>query len=191
MGKTSMAMLMYNLLAGRFPHRAIVKLEAEDMGGKLTERLSGLLRDLGFQGQQLHDIERLQSQLHTFVKDRAVLLLVDNVCDAQQLDALLPQAPQAATGATSFASGSRVIITSRLASMPVSNRYKVGVASSCAQHYMHQSLCCATINGCLCTPRKSTHPFSKGNMLPEQHAAPSSQQYTPLLPQPQRCWHDA
>lgn len=135
-GKTRMAMLLYNQLKSRFTHTAVVKLEATDSGNMLLERLFGLLTDLEFQGveppaEPHDDITQLQSQLHTFVQGKSVLLLVDNVCSAQQLDALLPPV-------SCFGPGSRVIITSRLASMPDSDQYKVGIASCCAEHCMQQ-----------------------------------------------------
>lgn len=138
-------MLLYNQLAHRFTHKAIVTLKPADSGNMLMERLSGLLMDLDFTGQQLHGSTQLQSQLRTLVQYKAVLLLVDNVCSAQQLDALLPPV-------SSFGPGSRVVITSRLASLPNSQRYKVGVASCCARHSMQQLPCCPAISGRMCMP---------------------------------------
>jgi hypothetical protein len=149
-GKTTMGELLYNQLAHRFRHSAIVRSTA-DSGDMLMERLSGLLTDLRCPGPQPHaDITQLQSLLRTFVQGKAVLLLVDNVCSAQQLDDLLPLV-------SCFGPGSRVIITSRLASIPDSDQYKVGVDSCCAQHCMQQSPCCAEKSGCLCMPQKLTH----------------------------------
>jgi hypothetical protein len=162
-------MLLYNQLVHNFTHKAIVDLDAADSGEKLTERLSGLLTDLGFQGLQPHGITQLKSQLRTFVQDKAVLLLVDNVCNAQQLDALLPEA-------LCFGPGSRVVITSRLASMPSSTRYKVGDASSCAQHCMHQSPCCSRL---VCHKANQFGAFHtcKAPCCLEGRAAPCSERY--------------
>lgn len=175
MGKTTMAMLLHNQLVHKFKHKAIVELHEEDSGGKLKEHLSGLLEDLGFQGKPKHSSKELQFQYCTFVKDKAVLLLIDNVYSKEQLDALLPHAP-------CFGPGSRVIITSRFNSMPTSIRDKVGVASTRALH-------CIQSGNML--PQSLTHwriPPFQSKILPRQLFAHNT---LPLLPQPPRCWHDA
>jgi len=125
-GKTEMARLLFNALAPRFTHRAYLSLNPEDSRQQLQQDLGQLLKGLGMSGPLASSLELLQIKLQTFVQGKAVLLVVDNVWTAEQLDTLLPP-PRC------FGSGSRVVVTSRCKSLATdgSKRYLVSPLSSC------------------------------------------------------------
>jgi hypothetical protein len=116
-GKTVMARLLFNRLAPRFLHRAFIRLNPEDGSRELQQHLVAALEGLGaakFNKQQ--DAAQLLNVLAEFVRKRSVLLVVDNVWTAEQLDGLLPAA---------LGPGSKVIITSRFKSLRGSRHYQV------------------------------------------------------------------
>lgn len=119
-----MATLLFNALASavehNFSHRAFITLNQEDSTTQLRQHLSQLLEDLGMSGQKQHSLRQLQSHLHDCVRGKTVLLVVDNVWTAEQLDALVPPAE-------CFTPGSRLVVTSRFQSLAKdgSQRYLV------------------------------------------------------------------
>jgi hypothetical protein len=136
-----MAKLLYNALAPQFSLRALVSLDLKDSNPQLKKHLAQLLEDLGMSGQKQHSLSQLQTRLHRHLQGKAVLLVVDNVWTAEQLDALLPPA-------RCFGAGSRVVITSRMAFLADSVSYKVGVrrqlgqgVHTCHESYMTTSAC--------------------------------------------------
>jgi hypothetical protein len=104
-----------------FPQRAIIRLSANDpLGDQTQQHLVSALKQLGATDMDGLDRAQLLTRLQNLVAETPVLLCVDNVWSAAQLDGLLP---------TSFHPGSRLIITSRLADLR-SSTYEVSVPLS-------------------------------------------------------------
>ena len=113
-----MARRLRNRLSQTFPMRAVITLDADDLAGKDTQQhLVGALRQLG--AKNVHDLDdaaELFTRLQRLVTKQPVMLVVDNVWTAAQLDNLLPR---------SFHPGSRLIITSRFNELRHSGCYQV------------------------------------------------------------------
>lgn len=123
LGKTTMALLLYNKLGstGQFHKQAMVELALEGSGTEELERhLTKLLKALGME-EANGSISQLRNSLAELVRQHKVLLLLDNVNHSSQLDGLL-------SPTVVFSSGSRVIITSRDEALNGSKAYKVGGA---------------------------------------------------------------
>jgi hypothetical protein len=122
-GKTTMATHLYNhlFLGPSFPKCATISLDADDSKGTHTQRhLVSALKQLG--ATDVNDsapAAQLLTRLRGLVAVGPVLLFVDNVWAADQLDKLLP---------ASFHPGSRLIITSRQADLSDSDIYRVSVS---------------------------------------------------------------
>jgi hypothetical protein len=105
-GKSTLAKVLFNRLAGSFPHSAFVKIQVGDGADKTAQYLAAALEALGAEDEDAAGATDLSSRLEGLVRDRKVLLVLDNVCTASQLTALLP---------TAWGAGSTVIVTSRSA----------------------------------------------------------------------------
>jgi hypothetical protein len=103
-GKSTLAKVLFNRLAGGFPHSAFVEIQEGDGVDKTAHHLAAALKGLGASGEAAEGAAVLSSRLKGFVRDRKVLLVLDNVWTAGQLTALLP---------TAWGAGSTVIVTSR------------------------------------------------------------------------------
>ena len=97
---------------------AYVELETDDLQGKQTQqKLVHTLKQLGATGiDEASNAAQLLTRLQDLVKAKPVLLVVDNVWTAGQLDGLLP---------TSFHTGSRLMLTSRASQLGESDAFKV------------------------------------------------------------------
>jgi hypothetical protein len=114
-GKSTMAKILYNRLKGGFPHSAFVEIQVDDGADKTAQHLSSALKGLGAKGKASEGEAALSAKLKSFVKGKKVLLVVDNVWMARQLDALLPV--QWGEGMpVQWGEGSKVIVTSRFQS---------------------------------------------------------------------------
>jgi predicted AAA+ superfamily ATPase len=103
-GKTTMAQLLYSRLEQQFLHKAFLQLNTDSPDAQ-TGQLMDLLQQLGLNPSKVAGGDKkLLEQLEEFVKHKPVLLVLDNVSSAEQLDGLLP---------TQWGSGSQLIITSR------------------------------------------------------------------------------
>jgi hypothetical protein len=102
-----MAERLFDRMLPSLPQRAIIRLEADDPKGKQTQQhLVRTLQQLGATAvNEWADEAQLLTRLRELVVKTPVLLFIDNVWNAAQLDRLLP---------TSFHSGSWLIFTSRL-----------------------------------------------------------------------------
>lgn len=120
-GKTTLATLLFNRLAPKHQHTAFLEL---DINQRVTsQQLCSLLKQLGASGfNEGSSAKELHVKLQEYVLDKRVLLVVDNVWSAEQLDNLLPE---------SFWQGSCVIVTSRSSKMPDS--YWWGEVSWCSE----------------------------------------------------------
>eukprot|EP00878_Enallax_costatus_P026834 GHUV01028837.1.p1 GENE.GHUV01028837.1~~GHUV01028837.1.p1 ORF type:complete len:381 (+),score=114.44 GHUV01028837.1:947-2089(+) len=124
LGKSTMARQLYNRLTPRFLHSAFVELpyvEPDIIHDRcsmdLSKHLVSTLQQLGAHGfSEYNSAPILTSKLMEYVRDRDILLVLDNVWTAQQLDNLLPQ---------DFGSGSCLVITSRDREMPQSDTWRV------------------------------------------------------------------
>jgi hypothetical protein len=118
-----MAELLYNRLLPSFPHHGFISLlDAQgSLGTPFQQKLGDLLKQLG-----RTDVDRslsapaLFKQLQEFIADKPVLLVVDDVRTAQQLDAILP---------AQLGTGSHLVITSRHSSLPESSTFRVSTFS--------------------------------------------------------------
>lgn len=100
-----MATFMFSRLAPRFQHSTFIELTTEEGISKLKEHLVTALEGLGATGfSQQESATVLLNTLLRYVSDRAILLVLDNVSSAEQVDSLLPP---------KFGPGSKIIITSR------------------------------------------------------------------------------
>jgi hypothetical protein len=119
-GKTTMATRLYNRIPS-LPQRAMLNLDADDPQGKQTQKhLVSALEQLG--ATDVNDsanAAQLLTRLRDLVAKTPVLLVVDNVWSAAQLDGLLP---------TTFHPGSQLIITSRLTDLRDSASYRVSLS---------------------------------------------------------------
>eukprot|EP00878_Enallax_costatus_P016523 GHUV01017335.1.p1 GENE.GHUV01017335.1~~GHUV01017335.1.p1 ORF type:complete len:671 (+),score=144.24 GHUV01017335.1:294-2015(+) len=106
-GKTTLAKLVYNHLSPHFQHSACIELQQDERVGE--QQLSRLLGGLGANSDKMASAAKLLRTLHEYVRNKAVLILVDNVWSAGQVDKLLPGV---------FGKGSRIIITSRSSRLP-------------------------------------------------------------------------
>lgn len=111
-----LARLLYDRLAPSFMHRAFMQINAQAGDGQVQHILGGALEQLGASKDKGGAAAQLD-QLKALVKSTAVLLVIDNVWTASQLDGLLP---------TEFHEGSRIIISSRQPGLPHSTSYEVG-----------------------------------------------------------------
>jgi hypothetical protein len=117
-----MALHLFNHLAPRFPHNAYKALKLDEGSSNAAEHLAAVLTSLGMPHANSNtSAPMLLQQLRDCVKQRQVLLVLDNVSHYQQLDDMLP---------TEFAAGSVVIITSRQSSMPEYNGWQQVLPSS-------------------------------------------------------------
>jgi hypothetical protein len=103
-GKSTMAKVLFNRLAGSFSHSAFVEIHVGDGADKTAQHLAAALKTLGATGKAAEGAAMLSQKLKGFVRDKKALFVLDNVWTASQLAALLP---------TEWGVGSVVIVTSR------------------------------------------------------------------------------
>jgi hypothetical protein len=106
-GKTTLAQELHNVLSGMFLQTAYVELGEQ---GKPECAQQKVLTSLGA-APRGSSVAELKTQLQDCVRMKMVLLVIDNVWTAEQLDALLPQ---------ELHEGSTVICTSRSKEIPES-----------------------------------------------------------------------
>jgi hypothetical protein len=126
-----MATLLFDHLSSGFAHRAFVELQFDDGADKLRERLAMALCSLGAAASASEATPVLRAKLKGFVRDNTVLLVVDNVWTAEQMDALLPM---------HWRKGSMVIVTSRNQAFNTSGVWRQvrwGVLGACPCHMLH------------------------------------------------------
>jgi hypothetical protein len=129
-GKSTLAKVLFNRLAGGFPHSAFVEIQEGESADKTAGHVAKALDDLG--GAQ-------GNTLHGFVRDRKVLLVLDNVWTASQLTALLP---------TAWGAGSTVIVTSRSAGFTDSDAWRrVRPFTNC--YWSRDCTVTACVHGCV------------------------------------------
>jgi hypothetical protein len=123
-GKSTLAKVLFNRLAGSFPHNAFIEIQQGDDADKTAHHLVSALEGLGASGAASYGVPKLSSMLKELVRDKKVLLVLDNVWEAGQLTALLP---------TAWGPGSTVIVTSRSARFTDSDAWRqVGSFPCCA-----------------------------------------------------------
>jgi phosphoribosylpyrophosphate synthetase len=125
-GKSTLAKVLFNRLAGSFPHSAFVEIQEGDGADKSAHHLAAALKALGAligaSGEAAEGAAVLSSRLKGYVRDKKVLLVLDNVWTAGQLTALLP---------TAWGEGSTVVVTSRCARFTDSDAWrKVGASKN-------------------------------------------------------------
>jgi hypothetical protein len=126
LGKSTMAKVLFNRLAGNFLHSAFVELQSGDGADKVAQHLAVAVTGLGCKGEAAEGAPALSRKLKDFVKDKSVLFVLDNIWMSSQLTSLLP---------TEWGAGSRVIITSRFQSFSDSSSWpQVGTASALLCH---------------------------------------------------------
>ena len=103
-----MARLLFNRLAASFPHSAMVEIQVGDGADKTAQHLATALESLGAKANASEGARALLSRLKSYVEDKRVLFILDNVWTASQLDDLLP---------TKWGAGSAIVITSRFESL--------------------------------------------------------------------------
>jgi hypothetical protein len=99
-----MAKLLFNRLSPGFKQTAMVDLMLDEGVTNPARHLEAALASLGAKPRAGCSAAELLDHFYRFVASNKVLLVLDNVSDFQQLDALLP---------TEFCPGSKIIITSR------------------------------------------------------------------------------
>lgn len=105
-----MSKLLFNRLAPHFQHSTFIELTPDEGSSKLKEHLVTALKELGAKGfNEQGSAPVLLNTVCEYVCDKMVLIVLDNVWSAGQLDGLLP---------TTFGPGSRLIITSRQETFP-------------------------------------------------------------------------
>lgn len=114
-GKTTLACLLFNRLAGGFAGRAIVMLQPSHSYPELEGHVIKVLQGLGAAVAPGRALPQLQHQLAGLVARDSALLLLDGVWRPEQLDTLLP---------TEWAKGSIVIVTSRARELPRSQVWR-------------------------------------------------------------------
>jgi hypothetical protein len=114
-GKSTLAKVLFNRLAGSFPHSAFVEIQEGDGADRNAHHLATALKGLGAPGEAAEGAAVLSGRLKGFVRGRKVLLVLDNVWTAGQLTALLP---------TTWGEGSTVIVTSRSARFTDSDAWR-------------------------------------------------------------------
>jgi hypothetical protein len=114
-GKSTLAKVLYNRLAGSFPHSVFVEILQEDGANKTAQHLTTALTGLGgkIMGSAAQPV--LSQQIRELVMDKKVLFVLDNVWTASQLDKLLP---------AKWGDGSVVIVTSRFRSLSESQCWR-------------------------------------------------------------------
>jgi hypothetical protein len=115
-GKSTLAKVLYNRLAGSFTHSAFVEIQEGDGADRNAHHLAAAVKGLGASGEAADGAAVLSTRLKGFVRDRRVLLVLDNVWTASQLTALLP---------TAWGEGSTVIVTSRSARFTDSDAWRL------------------------------------------------------------------
>jgi hypothetical protein len=103
-GKSTLAKVMFNKLAGGFSYSAFVEAQAADSPNDRAQLLDATLQQLGATAKAAHGAAGLLADLKACVRGKRVLFVLDNVWTGPQLDALLP---------TEWGKGSVVIVTSR------------------------------------------------------------------------------
>jgi hypothetical protein len=153
-GKSTLATVLFNRLSGSFAHSAFVKIQQGDGVNKNAQHLVAALEGLGATGRTAEGVAVLSSRLRGFVKDKKVLLVLDNVWTSSQLTALLP---------TAWGRGSTVIVTSRSAMLTDSDVWHMVCAfPRCA---------CLTVLMCSCwcpAERNVHYSCMWGPLLPKQ-----------------------
>ena len=124
-----MAQLLFNRLAGAFHHSAMVEIQVGDGADKMAQHLATALEALGAHGESAEGSRVLLGRLQSYVEDKRVLFVLDNVWTASQLDNLLP---------TKWGEGSVVVITSRFDSFTESDIWpQVRLANKVLQARQH------------------------------------------------------
>ena len=111
-----MARLLFNRLSPGFSRSALVELETEVGGQQLHSHVASALEQLGATNVN-GSLPSLTARLQEHLARSKVLVVIDNVWTAEQLDTLLPR---------QFGEGSCLVITSRDAWNYQSERLQVG-----------------------------------------------------------------
>jgi hypothetical protein len=143
-GKSTLAKVLFNRLAGSFPHSAFVEIQEGDGADKTANHLAAALKGLGASGEAAEGAAVLCSRLKECVRDRKVLLVLDNVWTGSQLNALLP---------TALGEGSTVIITSRSARFTDSDTWRKVCRSMMCMHVWQRSCDVGILPSVPCTRR--------------------------------------
>jgi hypothetical protein len=115
-----MARLLFNRLSQSFSKAAFID---DVQGGQAQQQLVGALRALGMTGvDDRAPAAGLLTRLQELVAAEPVLLVVDNVWTADQLDGLVP---------TRFHSDSLLVVTSRFTDLAQSASYRVRGPAAC------------------------------------------------------------
>jgi hypothetical protein len=130
LGKSTLAKVLFNRLAGSFSHRAFVEIHYGEGPEKIAQHLAAALRSLGAGVEEGQCASLLSWKLQDFVRGKKVLFVLDNVWGASQLTALLP---------ASWGEGSAVIVTSRSKSFEDSSMWRAVRACMPTRHiFNHQ-----------------------------------------------------
>lgn len=111
-GKSTLARLLFNRLAGHFADRAMVVLQPSDGPPELESHVSKILQGLGVTVASGRVLPQL---LVCLAARKPALVLLDGVWTPEQLDMLLP---------ANWAEGSIVIVSSRAQEMPGSQVWR-------------------------------------------------------------------
>jgi hypothetical protein len=126
-----MALHLYNHLKPSFTHSAYITLGLDEGSSNTAKHLKAILKQLGMTCVSSSDPALLLSkQLHDALSERQILLVLDNVSEYQQLEALLP---------LQVAQGSVIIVTSRQKDMP---EYNMWHQVSSQRHVRRSSAAC-------------------------------------------------
>ncbi|XP_057828280.2 disease resistance protein Roq1-like [Cryptomeria japonica] len=128
-GKTTLAKKLYNNIYP-FMEKASLILDVRDAANKnlLGKKQEKLLKDLGFKGVSVENIEEGKAILTSYLRSFRALIVLDDVDHVDQLNALLP-AKNSLGSESLVGSGSLIIITTRelqvLKKWGISSHYKM------------------------------------------------------------------
>lgn len=137
-----MATLLFNHLRHNFDQAAVITLDLNGNSRQMDSHLQEALEQLG--SLKPHPLrasrQQLQQQLEKTMRQRRVLLLLENVNHREQCDALLPSPVVGGISSIDNSGGgrSRVIVTSREAELNAFGRSKVHMSHHDRTHRQHQ-----------------------------------------------------
>jgi tetratricopeptide (TPR) repeat protein/transcriptional regulator with XRE-family HTH domain len=132
-GKTALAVWVAHRHADRFPDGVLyANLRAHDQSTEPVESvavLGGFLRALGIGGDHLpFGVDERAALFRTVVADRSLLVLLDNVRDAEQVRPLLPGTPTSRTIITSRSRLTGLVVRDDVVDLPLGTLAKDGAA---------------------------------------------------------------